>query len=56
MTSLGRYCRYSGGCPQCSNCWGFCNACVKVREGKMEDDRGLVKDVEGSRALGCVGA
>ena len=56
MTSFGHYCRYSGGCPQCPNCWSFCNAWVKVGGDKMEDDRGLVKDVEGSRDLGCVGA
>ena len=52
VTSLGRYCRRSGGVPQSPDCWSSCNVREKMREGEVDDGKGRVKDVEGVHNLG----
>ena len=45
-------CRHSVGAPQSSHYWSSCNVQGKIVEGEMDDDRGMVKEVEGTQNLG----
>ena len=52
VISLGCCCRHSVGAPQSSDYWSSCNVQGKIVEGEMDDDRGMVKEVEGTQNLG----
>ena len=41
--------------PQISNCCRSCKVQGMIGEGEMEDDRGMVMEVEGSMHLGRIG-
>ena len=32
--------------PQSHDCWSFYNMCQKMREGEIDDDRGMAKEFE----------
>ena len=49
---LGRCCRHGGGVPQSPDCCSSCNVRGKMREGGVDDGKGMVSDVEGLRNLG----
>ena len=52
VISLGRCCRHGVGVPQSPNCCSSCNVRGKMREGGVDDGKGMVSDVEGVRSLG----
>ena len=51
MTSVGCCCRRGRRVPQSPYCWSSCNIQLKMREGGVDDDQGMVSDVEGVRSL-----
>ena len=54
VTSFG-CCADAKGAPQSPNRWGSCKVLVKMEEGDMEDDRGMVMEVEGAWSLSRMG-
>ena len=52
VISLGRCCKHGGGVPQSPDCCSSCNVRGKMREGGVDDGKGMVSDVEGVRSLG----
>ena len=46
VTSLGHCCRHSGGFSQSLDFWSSCNVRGKIREVEVDDDKGMVNDVE----------
>ena len=41
------------GVPQSPDCWSSCNIQRKMREGALDDDKGMVIDVEGVQRGEC---
>ena len=52
VISLGRCCRHCGVVPKSPDCWSSCNVRAKMREGGVDDGKGMVSDVEGVQSLG----
>ena len=52
VISLGRCCRHGGGVPQGPDCCSSCNLRGKLREGWVDDCKGMVSDVECVQSLG----
>ena len=52
VISLGRCCKHGGGVPRSPDCCSSCNMQGKMREGGVDDGKGMVSDVEGVWSLG----
>ena len=52
VTSLGGCCRHSGRVPHSPDFWSSCNVRGKMREEEVDDDKGMVNDVQGVQNLG----
>ena len=52
VISLGRCCRHGAGAPQSPDCCSSCNVQGKMRDGGVDDGKGMVSDVDSVRSLG----
>ena len=52
VISLGHCCRHGRGVPQSPDYCSSCNVWGKMREGGVDDGKGMASDVEGMRSLG----
>ena len=52
VVSLGRCCRHGGEVSQDADCCSSCNVRGKMSEGRVDDGKGMISDVECVRSLG----